>query len=315
MAAHYAIQRSQLGELWALHIRCGRAQAWVLEQGAQVMHYQLDGQAPVIWSNPAVQWRCGVPVRGGIPVCWPWFGEPGWNPPVVYRQIADADAAPLHGLARQQPWELVSHGIMDGAVVLEWSLIQGPSIHWPCNAELTLRMVIGEYLDLQLRTRNTSKHALAISQALHTYFAVSDVTQTRVTGLAGLQYQDCLDGWHLRRQHEEPDVREPINRLYRQAPARMVVEDPGWHRKILIDTHASASAVLWNPGAERARSIDQFAPDTWRHMLCLETARLGTDCQWITPGKEVQMGVRIQPCAEVFAGPCAHRQLHASMPG
>lgn len=115
----------------------------------------------------------------------------------------------------------------------------------------------------------------------------------RFEGLLGDEYFDVLDAWRKKMQHEEPVIGKETTRAYIQPPDRFTIEDLGWNRRIFVSTKGSRSAILWNPWQERALLLDQFQEDSWKNMVCLETARFGDDILWLAPGETNIMELNI----------------------
>lgn len=164
---------------------------------------------------------------------------------------------------------------------------------WPHSAKAHLTICVGEVLRLTLCSENTGSTPLHLSEALHTYYAVSHVEQVHIEGLAGLAYLDCLNDSREKHTGAAPDTLVGITRAYLDTPDRLVIHDPGWGRKIVMQTHDSHSTVIWNPGAVSAAQIDQFHPQAWQQMLCVESANLATAVRTLSPGERCQLDLWI----------------------
>ncbi len=289
------VEQLEVDELvcWRVHTR--HAELLVAQQGAQVLSYQPHGEEPVIWLSGEAAYRKGQAVRGGVPVCWPWFGDLRRNPAEVQGMHEGGPICPAHGLVRERDWQLLGIDSDGPAVRLEFALDTGaePLPGWPHSAELKLSIVLDEQLQLTLSSRNTDDAPLALSQALHSYFAVSDVREVEVEGLGGCRYIETLENWQLRQQDGNIAFTGETDRIYLETPSRMAILDRAWKRRIQLDVENSASAVVWNPWTEKARRLSQFADDAWPGMLCIETARVMNDCVVLKPGEEQKMTVRI----------------------
>jgi glucose-6-phosphate 1-epimerase len=271
-----SVQLVQLGELPALRVHNDHAEALIALQGAQLLEFTPRDSQPVIWLSEQAEFKRGQSIRGGIPVCWPWFGDLARNPEAVRSGVRDADA-PAHGLVRAQDWllESVVEGPVDTRIVLRHPGTSIPG--WNHAAALTLTIAIGTTLRLQLCTRNTGTAPLALAQALHTYLAVSDIGQVEIRGLDGAPYIDTLRDWQEFQQEGPVHARGEIDRIYRQVPAHIELFDAGWQRTLHLHMRNSASAVVWNPHVAKAQRLSQFAPDAWQRMLCIETANVLDD--------------------------------------
>ncbi|ERI53791.1 hypothetical protein N878_14005 [Pseudomonas sp. EGD-AK9] len=295
------VERVELDQLTCWRVRTAHAELLVAQQGAQILSYQPDGQPPLIWLSEQAAYERGQSVRGGVPVCWPWFGDLRCNPPAV-QAAYQPGLAPSHGLVRGLDWQLLGIDEDGDAVTLRFvfdsrqHLLPG----WPHAARLQLDIRLGEDLALNLETHNQGDEPLVISQALHSYFAVSDVRQVGVEGLDGCRYLDTLDDWRERRQDGALQFAGETDRIYLGTPARLSIVDPGWGRRIHLDSSGSRSAVLWNPWIDKAKRLSQFAAEAWQGMLCIETANVMEDV--VRLAADERHALRLRLSSEVLAG-------------
>ena len=289
------VESVTLGELNCWRVRDGRSELLVAQQGAQVLSYQVGSDHPLIWLNPDAELKKGRPIRAGVPVCWPWFGNLARNPTGVQAMREGEDAAPAHGLVRAMDWKLDGIDQANGTVALNFSLPEadGSLPTWPHAASLKMQIELGEDLHIQLTTLNLGRDRVIISQALHTYFAVSDVRQVAVDEVAGLEYIETLENWEERQQTGPLTVAGETDRIYLNTPGRLTIADPGWKRRILITPEGSKSAVIWNPWIARAAALPDLADDGWKNMFCIETANVMDDVMGLRPGSSHTLGVRI----------------------
>lgn len=283
-------------ELLAVHIENDKACATVFLQGAQLSHYQRHGEPPIIWCSPLCDHRSGVPLRGGIPVCWPWFGALEKNPQPVQQQIAAADTA-VHGFVRHRQWTLDAiEPLSEDQTLLRLSLSleQNQEPEWPNATTLMLDILVGEQLQLTLTVHNRSEQSVCFSSALHSYFALLDIAQVSVDGLQQLDYIDCLQNWSTQRQTGAVTIDREIDRIYhgtRIKPIALV--DEVWQRRIEVSCGGSDSAVIWNPWIEKSQRLSQFADDGFRQMLCIETANADRDFVQLAPSQQHQLTLTI----------------------
>ncbi|WP_263263683.1 D-hexose-6-phosphate mutarotase [Pseudomonas sp. RIT-PI-S] len=287
------VEKLKQGELDIWQIKTAGAELLVAEQGAQVLSYTRTGEQPLIWLNDHAEFKLGKAIRAGVPVCWPWFGSLARNPQAIQQMREGNDPAPSHGLVRTLKWNLAAPEIEDDKVTLTFLLPEadGRLPGWPHAARLELKIVLADTLSLSLTTLNLGVDTLHLSQALHTYFAVSDVRQVAVEEVAGLQYVETLEDWEQRTQSGQLEVTGETDRVYLQTPARLSIADSGWDRRILIDTQGSASAVIWNPWIERAAALPDMTNDGWQRMFCIETANVLADARVLAPGESHTMTV------------------------
>jgi glucose-6-phosphate 1-epimerase len=281
-------------ELPCLSLQTPHGRALIALQGAQVLHYQPTGQQPVIWLSELAAFKPGQALRGGIPVCWPWFGDLDRNPEAVRAMHDGSGAAPAHGLARAVQWEVVeTAGDADQVTALLRLSAPDGLPGWPHAARLELRVTLGTSLALELTTHNLGSKPLTLSQALHSYFSVSDSRAASVDGLDGVDYVDSLQDWKRVRQQGAVTIEGETDRIYVGIDRELIIRDPGWHRSIRLRLRNSRSAVVWNPWVEKAKRLSQFAEDAWQRMLCVETTRAWDDLMVVAPGESGSMAVDI----------------------
>jgi glucose-6-phosphate 1-epimerase len=285
-AASSAVEVVQLDELPMLRIHNAYADALIALQGAQVLEFVPRGQRAVIWLSEQAAFKRGQSIRGGIPLCWPWFGDLARNPAAVRAAVAQQNA-PAHGLVRAQNWllEAVVEQPASTQIVLRYPTAALAS-DWPHAVELMLTVSIGATLRLQLHTRNSGSESFALTQALHSYFAISDVEHVEIGGFENTPYIDTLNDWREAQQRGAIRIVGEVDRIYRQVSRHLELHDAGWQRTIHLRTHNSASAVVWNPHIEKSQRLGQFAPDAWRRMLCIETANVMDDHVVLAAGAE-----------------------------
>jgi glucose-6-phosphate 1-epimerase len=285
-AAGSSVEIVQLDQLPVLRIHNAYADALIALQGAQVLEFVPRGQRAIIWLSEQAAFKRGHSIRGGIPLCWPWFGDLTRNPAAVRAAVAEQDA-PAHGLVRAQNWllESVAEQPTFTQIVLRYPTA-ALSASWPHAAELTLTVSIGATLRLQLQTRNTGSESFALTQALHSYFAVSDIDQVEIGGFENTVYIDTLNDWRESQQQGAIRIAGEVDRIYRQVPSHLELRDTGWQRSIHLRALNSASAVVWNPHIEKSKRLSQFALDAWRRMLCIETANIMDDNVVLAAGAE-----------------------------
>ncbi|AFO49812.1 MULTISPECIES: D-hexose-6-phosphate mutarotase [Pseudomonas] len=292
--ATFQVVTEQHGELNCWRISSDRAELLIAQQGAQVLSYQQVGEPPLLWLSDQAIFRQGKSVRAGVPVCWPWFGNLQRNPQAV-QAMYQGTPAPAHGLARTRDWKLLGIEEVGEALRIEFELpeARGDLPGWPHDVELKLLVEMGADLTLSLTSRNMGNTPVTISQALHSYFAVSDVRQARVEGVDGLGYIETLAGWGQRQQQGALMFAGETDRIYLNTPQTLSIVDPHWNRRITLASSGSRSAVIWNPWTERAKDLADMADDGWQRMLCIETANVWDDLVELKPGASHSLGVQI----------------------
>jgi glucose-6-phosphate 1-epimerase len=289
------VERLELDELTCWRARYGAFELLISQQGAQILSYQEDDQPPLIWLSEQAAYKRGQGVRGGVPVCWPWFGGLQRNPQAVQGMHLQPAAAPAHGLVRNLDWQLQGIDSRDDGIQLEfvYNSATQPLTDWPHAAELRLSIRLDERLHIQLSSRNLGDAPLAISQALHSYFAVSDVRHVAVEGLHGCRYIETLEDWQQRQQDGLLQFRGETDRIYLDTPAQLSILDRAWQRRIQLHSSGSSSAVLWNPWVDKAQRLSQFATDAWPGMLCIEHANVLDDIRVLAAGEQHQLDLSL----------------------
>jgi D-hexose-6-phosphate mutarotase len=230
----------------------------------------------VVWLSSAAKFAAGKSLRGGAPVCWPWFGP---HP--------DDPAKPGHGFARNLDWEVVAAERTAAGTRLVLGFTPGAPQQalWPYPATLELAVTAGERLAIELTTRNTGTIPLSITQALHTYFHVGDIASARVEGLDGCEYIDKVEGGARRRQSGPVTIGGEVDRVYLGCPGEVAIVDDALRRRIRIAKGGSHSCVVWNPWAEKGAKFGDMGEDGYRRMLCVETTNAGDDVVTVASGK------------------------------
>lgn len=272
--------------LLGIGVRNQAASATVFLQGAQVTHYQRRGEPELIWSSPLCDFRPGTSLRGGIPVCWPWFGDLQRNPESVRSQISAAPA-PAHGAVRGREWTLSAirqpaPDLTELELTLSLSATCEPL--WPFACDLTLLVRVGPQLQLDFTVTNRDSRAFTFTGALHTHFAVAAIEQTQVHGLDACTYIDTLDNWTRKSQQGAIGIAGEVDRIYLNVPPALSISDGGNQRQIRIDTTHSASAVVWNPWTDKALRLSCFPPTAYRDMVCVETGNMADNAVTLDPG-------------------------------
>ncbi|WP_458373703.1 D-hexose-6-phosphate mutarotase [Pseudomonas laurylsulfatiphila] len=289
------VEAVKLDELNCWRIRHGQAELLVAQQGAHILSYQLAGQPPLIWLNDEAVFKTGKSIRAGIPVCWPWFGNFARNPQSVQAMRTSNEAPSAHGFVRAMDWELGGIEAEGESLKVEFLLPypEGGFPGWPHQVDLTMTIRLDEQLHIQLTSHNRGTDTVSISQALHSYFAVSDVRDVHVEGVDGLNYIETLDNWKTVAQTGDLRFTGETDRIYLDAPPQLSIVDPAWERRIVLTSSGSRTAVIWNPWIDRAAAFSDMADDGWQRMLCIETANVMGDVVTLAAGASHTLGVSI----------------------
>ncbi len=222
----------------------------------------------------------GRAIRGGVPVCFPWFGGKANDP-----------QAPAHGFVRTKAWQLESIAQAKGTVTVSMFTESdaGTKKWWPAEFRLTHRVTFGSELSLELAATNTGTMPLRFEEALHAYYRVGDVEKARVRGLDGVHYSDKTDSNREKVQDGDIAIVSETDRVYQNNRGPIEITDTVLHRRIVVKKENSRTTVVWNPWVQKALSFSDFAKDEWKEMICVEacnTADLAVD---LGPGQEHRM--------------------------
>lgn len=228
----------------------------------------------MLYLSPQALLAPGKPIRGGIPVCWPWFNA----------HPTDA-AKPMHGIARILPWQLLRADAQAGHVALLFRLQSSEKTRalWPHDFTCHLGISLGEKLEVSLMTHNTGPDSMFVTEALHTYLSVGDISRTTVRGLAEARYLDTVGAPTQRHQEGHVTFDQEVDRQY-ASTAGVVVEDPAWGRRLIIDKLGSGTTVVWNPWIEKSRRLADLPDEAYQGFLCVEAANAGEAAIRIAPG-------------------------------
>ncbi|TFD38456.1 D-hexose-6-phosphate mutarotase [Cryobacterium sp. TMT1-19] len=246
--------------------RAGSAEIYL--HGAHVTDFTPAGGRPVLFLSDLSRFEATAAIRGGVPICFPWFGANALDP-----------AAPSHGFARLIEWELVDAHESDDDVVLTFSLTDTPATRtsaWPHRFEARYTVTVGARLTLALRVTNRETDALSYEEALHTYLRVSDVRGTTVSGLQGTAFLNQLTALTEPAENNPLGFGTETDRLYLGSRGSATVADPDG-RTVTIESDGSDSTVVWNPWADKAARMSDFGDDEWPGMVCVETANVRRD--------------------------------------
>lgn len=277
-----------IGQLEALEVRHPLFQATLLLQGAHLTHFSPKDEPNWLWLSDLAPFQPGDAIRGGIPVCWPWFGNPARNAPEIRKRILSEQA---HGFARKALWRL--EDVRENAHEVEISLSLNANddfeYEWEGHALALITFSFSiRGCQIALTTTNLAPEPLAFSQALHTYLPTDDATRTRVLGLGNSQYIDTLREWEYFNQEGPVYFDGEVDRIYETDEALTVITP---HAKRKLTSVGSGSTVIWNPGPDKARRLSDFPDSGWKNMLCVETANAASDYRVLNEGQSHTLGV------------------------
>jgi glucose-6-phosphate 1-epimerase len=275
------------GGLPCVRVKSTHGAAQIYFHGAHLTSWEpAVADAPVIWLSRESLFEPGQPIRGGVPVCFPWFS--------AHRSDR---TAPNHGFARLRDWTLVAAAEhADGQVELAFELASESPVSpaWPHAFAVTHRITIGPALILALDVRNPGPEPFTYEEALHTYFAVQDVRQISITGLEETEYRDAVSRSRGRQDREPIRFASETDRVYLNTQATCVIHDPGKRRRIVNRKTGSDSTVVWNPWIDKARALPDFGDLEWPEMVCIETGNVREHARTLVPGETHTMAATIE---------------------
>jgi D-hexose-6-phosphate mutarotase len=243
------------------------AEAHVYLHGAHVTHYQRKGEKPLIFMSAKSHFEPGKPIRGGVPICFPWFGPK-----------KDNAMAPAHGFARLNEWSVEStKKSADGGVQITFSIYSDDSTRhfWPHDFQAHYTVSVGANLHLKLEVRNIGSMPMVFEEALHTYFSIADIRQALVEGLGGVDYLDKVQGGKRMSQGIDPlAFTGETDRVYLNTHSTCNAHDRAGGRTISVVKNGSNTTVIWNPWIAKAKAMADFGDDEWPNMLCIETCNV-----------------------------------------
>jgi glucose-6-phosphate 1-epimerase len=252
--------------------------AEIYPHGAHITHFQKKGEPPLLFLSRKSWFAPGQPIRGGVPICFPWFGA--------------SEGGPSHGLARITEWQLVKTAAANGAVTLTFALPQNFGGETWQNLRTDFVVTIADTLTMELTTMNeTCDETLEIENCLHSYFHVGDIEAVGITGLEGAAYDDYASGaTGLRRTETGPVLRvtQETNRTYPGHTGPVEIRDEKLGRTIRVEKFNSRSTVVWNPWTTQ-KLPDDFDPAEHRQMVCVETGNVKQDKILLAPGKTADL--------------------------
>jgi glucose-6-phosphate 1-epimerase len=268
-------QETAAGGLERIVVETPAAQATVYLQGAHLALWQPAGEKPVLFMSGQSELTAGKPIRGGVPIIFPWFGP-----------NANDAGAPMHGWARLQGWEVERTQTTgdEAEIVLTLDSAKVPGATE--SAFLRFRVGIGARLTMQLEVENRGDAPMRFEEALHTYFAVGDAREIEVEGLAGVSYLSKAEGMSRKVQGEEPiRITAETDRVYAPTEHTVTIHDKANQRRIVVEKTSSRTTVVWNPYIAKAAALPDFGDEEWTQMVCVETANAMEEAVTIEPGQ------------------------------
>lgn len=260
-----------------LHTEWSDAEIYL--HGAHVTKFQRPGEPPLLFLSDESLFESGKPIRGGIPIIFPWFGP--------------REGKAMHGFARTREWKFLSHEEDNGAVTLRFAFPEAPDDFPKFTAEYFV--TVGQTLALELKITNQANENFVLENCLHTYFTVGDISAVSVAGLKGAEYLDKVD--NFARQKETNDVIKfsgETDRVYLATESATEIRDEQLRRVISIAKEGSRSTVVWNPWIAKAKTMADFGDDEYRRMVCVESGNVAENKLTLAPGETSSLKVRLR---------------------
>ena len=250
--------------------------------GAHLLTYRPVGHGPVLYLSPKSAFEAGKAIRGGIPICWPWFGK--------------REGKPSHGFARTSRWTLVETAYTDAYTELTLGLKDSPETRamWPYPFEVKYVVRLGDCLKLSLSCANTGDAPMPVTQAFHPYFRVRDVRQVRIAGLEHAACHDYLTGNETVCGEGDWRATGPTDARFSPKANGCVIHDDGLGRKLTLLWSGTRSLVVWNPWETGERAIADLDEGAYTRFLCVEPVCTGDDAVTLPPGGTATLTLAIQ---------------------
>lgn len=270
------------GGLPMIQVNTAKASALISIHAGQVLSYKPAGEAEdVLFLSEKAYYQSGKAIKGGAPVCWPWFGP---DP--------EGQGRPGHGFVRNRPWNVMDTEVTgDGDIKVTLGLIDTPETRaiWPYAYTLTQEILISDSLNLALITRNMGSEAFSITQAFHTYFKVGDISKVSVKGLEDCQYIDKVNNSEQKQQSGAVTIASEVDRIYLGVGNTMIIDDAALGRCIQIISQGNKTAVVWNPWEKIAAEMADLDDADYQRLLCVETTNAADDVVEVAPNSECRL--------------------------
>ena len=252
--------------------------------GAHVTSWKPSGAEEMLFLSSQSRREDGRAIRGGIPICFPWFGGK-----------ADDPKAPAHGFARTKSWRLEAISRAGNAVTVSMCTEsdEATARWWPADYRVVYRATFGRELGLELVVLNTGRTSLRFEEALHTYHRVGNIHEARLRGLDGVHYLDKTDFNRRKLQQGDIAIASETDRVYLDTRDVIGLNDPVLRRATRVMKDNSRTTVIWNPWVEKARELSDLNDNEWPQMLCIETSNVSDFAVDLAPGQEHAMKARV----------------------
>jgi glucose-6-phosphate 1-epimerase len=271
------------GGMPAVRVSRGALKGELYLHGGHVTSWKPPHAEEVLFLSEHAVWNYTKAIRGGVPICFPWFGPK-----------SDQPAAPQHGFARTREWTLEKIAEEAGGVRIDVSdrSDERSREYWPFDYALTHRVAFGDTLKMELVAQNTGKEPFLFEEAQHSYFRIGNVQEVAIDELHNRYFLDKTDG-KTKKQHGKITLQGETDRIYFDTADNISIIDTVLRRCITITRKNSRSAVIWNPWIEKARALSDLGDDEWQKMVCIETCNIRNNVVRLSPGESHVMGTEI----------------------
>ncbi len=295
MSTRFARIVTGAGGLQLVKIESPVAEGEMYFHGGQVMSWKPAGADEVLFVSRQARWEPGRAIRGGAPICFPWFGAHPSDP-----------RAPAHGCVRTKAWQLDAVTETDEVVTVSMSTGSDDETRrwWPSSFRLEHRATFASTLTLELIVTNTGDVPFSFEEALHTYYRIGRIDDVRIRGLEGTRYLDTIDAWREKPQDGEIVFTSETDRVYVDTANPITIED-GTMRRVRVTAERSRTTVVWNPWVDKARALADLADEEWPLFVCVETCNVSPRAAELGAGEQHVM--RVAVAIESGSGHDRHR--------
>jgi len=270
------------GELPKIRVTTPTSEAEIYLHGAHVTHFQKTGEPPLLFLSKFSRFAQDQPIRGGIPLIFPWFGP--------------REGEPMHGFARLVDWDLTESLITPkNAVKLRFTLPDCPHAALYPPSSLECSITVADTLTIEATVQNRSKdNPFPLEVCFHTYFAVADIRSVQIKGLKGVTYLDKVKDFAQSTETSDAvQISSEVDRIYLDTPAAVKIVDPGHNRTIHVDKAGSNSTVVWNPWIKKAQRMPDLGDEEYLNLVCVESGNVGKNSLTLAPGRSTSLKLEL----------------------
>ncbi|MCF6204098.1 MAG: D-hexose-6-phosphate mutarotase, partial [Methylococcaceae bacterium] len=282
------------GGLPFIKVNNKKASALISIYAGQILSYKPVGEKEdFLFTSENAFFQNGKAIKGGIPICWPWFG--------AAQESIENSKLPNHGFVRDHYWSVVlAEKIKNGDTKIKLEFVDTEETRkmWPYQFHLSLEIYIGESLTLELLTKNTGNEAFIMTEALHTYFNVGDAAQVEVLGLEKTEYLDKSQDFIKVCQIGAIKLSKETDRIHVDVEHDLTIKDPVFNRKINIVSLGNKNVVVWNPWEKGSKEIIDLEKEDYKRFVCVEIANAAADIVELSPGEEFRLITDYRLCED-----------------